>query len=227
VSKQEAGRCQPAPPCSSQAPRSALGSHPCVALSSAGAKGVFPVSVSLGVYRAGNGKRGFAGLPACLRRRRGRQAKGRRQELIAGGVPRDQSRGRELGQGGTQSCGAHTAELAQAPQGGGLGQSRQGLAHPLGGGWRRLRWGGSCFHDGQGQGGTGLGELERDVVAARSGAVLGGQGQLGASAPEVEIGVAPAVQFAGAAQGLAGAAGVGVFAGVVDQHHGQFCGASR
>ena len=39
--------------------RPVLGSLPSVALSSAGAKGVFPVSVPLGVYRAGNGKRQF------------------------------------------------------------------------------------------------------------------------------------------------------------------------
>ena len=39
--------------------RSALGSHPCVALSSAGAKGAFPVSVSFRVYRGGNGQRQF------------------------------------------------------------------------------------------------------------------------------------------------------------------------
>ena len=49
--------------------RSALGSLPSVALSSAGAKGGFPVSVALGVYRVGNGKRQF--------------------ELVASGVPDD------------------------------------------------------------------------------------------------------------------------------------------
>lgn len=37
-------------------PQSALGFHPWRALSSAGAKGLFPVSVSLGVYRVGKGK---------------------------------------------------------------------------------------------------------------------------------------------------------------------------
>jgi len=37
----------------------ALGSLSSVALSYTGAKGVFPVSVTLGVYRAGNGKRQF------------------------------------------------------------------------------------------------------------------------------------------------------------------------
>jgi hypothetical protein len=49
--------------------RPVLGSLPSVALSSAGAKRVFPVSVPLEVYRAGNGKRQF--------------------ELVASGVPHD------------------------------------------------------------------------------------------------------------------------------------------
>ena len=51
--------------------------------------------------------------------------------------------------------------------------------------------------------------------------MFGGQGQLGAFAAHIEIGVAPAVQFAGTAQGLARAAGLGVFAGVMNQHDGQ------
>ena len=51
--------------------------------------------------------------------------------------------------------------------------------------------------------------------------MLGGQGQLGTFAAQVEIGVAPAVEFAGPAQGLAGAAGLGVFADVMNQQDGQ------
>ena len=43
--------------CGSQGSRTALGSLPSVALSSAGAKVLFPVSVTLGGYRVGNGKR--------------------------------------------------------------------------------------------------------------------------------------------------------------------------
>src|SRR5664279_4321038 len=54
-----AGRFRPAAPCCLHVPRSALGSHPCVSLSSAGAKGGFPVSVSQGVYRVGKRKREF------------------------------------------------------------------------------------------------------------------------------------------------------------------------
>ena len=77
------------------------------------------------------------------------------------------------------------------------------------------------FQHCQGQGGARLSELERDMVPGRSGAMLGGQGQLGTFAAQVEIGVAPAVEFAGTAQGLAGAAGLGVFAGVVNQQDGQ------
>jgi hypothetical protein len=45
------------------------------------------------------------------------------------------------------------------------------------------------------------------------------QGQLGAFAAQVEVGVTPAVQFTGTAQGLPWAAGVGVFARVMNQDH--------
>jgi len=51
--------------------------------------------------------------------------------------------------------------------------------------------------------------------------MLGGQGQLGTLAPHIEIGVTPAVEFAGTAQGLARATGVRVFAGVMNQQDGQ------
>jgi len=59
------------------------------------------------------------------------------------------------------------------------------------------------------------------MVAGRRGAMFGGQGQLRAFTAQVEIGVSPAVQFTGTAQGLSGAAGVGVFAGVMHQQDGQ------
>ena len=55
----------------------------------------------------------------------------------------------------------------------------------------------------------------------RSGAMFGGQSQLGAFAAHVEIGVAPAMEFTGTAQGLARTAGVGVLAGVMNQEDGQ------
>ena len=51
--------------------------------------------------------------------------------------------------------------------------------------------------------------------------MLGGKSQLGTLAPHIEIGVTPAVEFAGTAQGLARAAGVGVFAGMMNQQDGQ------
>jgi len=51
--------------------------------------------------------------------------------------------------------------------------------------------------------------------------MFGGQRQLGALAPHIEVGVTPAVEFAGTAQGLARSAGVGVFAGMMDQQDGQ------
>ena len=60
------------------APDRLIESRPCVALSSAGAKRVFPVTVSVRVYRAGNGKGQF--------------------ELIAPGVTDDFTIGGEFGQ---------------------------------------------------------------------------------------------------------------------------------
>ena len=59
------------------------------------------------------------------------------------------------------------------------------------------------------------------MVPRGCGTVFGGQGQLGAFAAQVEVGVAPAVEFAGAAQGLSRAAGLGVLARVVNDHDGQ------
>ena len=73
--------------------QSALGFHPWRALSSAGAKRLFPVSVSLGVYRAGKGKGEI--------------------ELIAFGVAAQFSLLGQLFQSGAESFGANGAELAQ------------------------------------------------------------------------------------------------------------------
>jgi len=73
----------------------------------------------------------------------------------------------------------------------------------------------------QSEGRTGLGEVQWDVIVGRSGAMFGGECQLGALSAQVEIGVAPAVEFAGAALGLARTGGVGVLAGVMNQEHGQ------
>ena len=73
----------------------------------------------------------------------------------------------------------------------------------------------------QRQGRTGLGEVEGNVIAGSGGAMFGGEGQLGALAAQVEVGVAPAMEFAGTAQGLAGARGVGALAGVMDDDDGE------
>ena len=86
-------------------------------------EGGFPVSVSLGVLRAGKGN----GLvPGQL-------------ELVAAVVAGDDGLGGEFGQGGAERGGAHGAELAQALDGGGLGQLGQSLADTFGGG-RHGRW---------------------------------------------------------------------------------------
>lgn len=151
--------------------QAALGSHPCVALSSAGAKRAFPVSVSRGGYREGKGQREF--------------------ELVAARVPHDFAGGGELGQGGADGGGAHAAQFAQVLQGRGFRALRQGLAHALP--WRGGKVGlhRGAFRHRQGQGRARLGELEGDVVAGGSGAMLRGEGQLGAFAPHVEVGVPP------------------------------------
>ena len=162
---------------------------------------MFPVSVSLGVYRAGNGKRQF--------------------ELITSGVPHDFSLGGQFRQCRADGGGAHAAEFAQVVQRRRFLELSQGLTHPI----HRRGWRGGfddgMFQNRQSQSRARLSELERDMVLAGSGAMFGGQGQLGTLAPHIEIGVTPAVEFAGTAQGLAWAAGVGVFAGMMNQQDGQ------
>ena len=59
------------------------------------------------------------------------------------------------------------------------------------------------------------------MVLAGSRTMFGRQGQLGALAAHIEIGVTPSVEFAGTAHGLDRAAGVGVFAGMMNQQDGQ------
>ncbi len=129
--------------CGSQGSRSALGLRPRRALSSAGAKGVFPVSVSLGVYRAGNGKRQF--------------------ELITSGVPHDFSLGGQFRQSGTDGGGAHAAEFAQVVQRRRFLELSQGLTHPI----HRRGWRGGfddgMFQNRQSQRRARLSELERDM----------------------------------------------------------------
>ena len=162
---------------------------------------MFPVSVSLGVYRAGNGKRQF--------------------ELIASGVPHDFSLGGQFRQCRADSGGAHAAEFAQLVQRRWFLELSQSLTHPI----HRRGWHGGfddgTLQHGQGQSRARLSQLERDMVLAGSGAMLGGKSELGTLAPHIEIGVPPAVEFAGTAQSLARAAGVGVFAGMMNQQDGQ------
>src|SRR5437764_14724921 len=103
-------------------------------------------------------------------------------------------------QGRAKVGGAHAAKFTQVLKRGWLLEPDQDLTHPLD--WsewdvRLLRW---TFQNCQGQGGVRLRELEWDVVPAWCRPMFGGQGQGRAFAAQVEIGVAPAVQFAGAAQ---------------------------
>ena len=138
---------------------------------------MFPVSVSLGVYRAGNGKRQF--------------------ELIASGVPHDFARGGQFRQCRADGGGAHAAELAQLVQRCRFLELSQSLTHPIHRrGWRD-GFDDGMFQDRQSQSRARLSELERDMVLAGRGAMLRGESQLGALAAHIEIGVTPAVEFAG------------------------------
>ena len=164
---------------------------------------MFPVSISLGVYRAGKGKR--------------------QVELITFGIAAEFTLLGQLFQGGAERFGANSAEFAQLLHredrflelGQGGTDALDGSGFGFGLGARR------SFHHRQSQGRTGLSELERDMVLGRSGAMFGGQGQLASFAAHVEIGVAPAMEFTGTAQGLAWTAAVGVLARVMNQEDGQ------
>jgi hypothetical protein len=73
----------------------------------------------------------------------------------------------------------------------------------------------------QGQSPIPLNQLQRHVIDRGSGPVLGGKGELTSTATHVEIGVAPTVEFTGAAQSLSRTGGTGVFAGMMNQQHSQ------
>ena len=98
--------------------QSALGLRARRALSSAGAKGAFPVSVSLGVYRVGKGNEWIFKGEA---------------ELIASPIATDQPLFREFGQSRAEGRGFHSTELAQVLHGGGLLELCEDLAHSLNG----------------------------------------------------------------------------------------------
>ena len=73
----------------------------------------------------------------------------------------------------------------------------------------------------QSQGGTFFFERQGHWIQGRGGAVFGKKPELIALSSEVKIRVAPTVQFAGTAQSLAGARGVGVLAGMMNQENCQ------
>ena len=64
-----------------------------------------------------------------------------------------------------------------------------------------------------------VGEFDLDVVEARGGAMLDGHEDLPVAAAQVEVAVAPGVQFAASAQGLPRPCGA-AFPGMVDEQHG-------
>ena len=64
-----------------------------------------------------------------------------------------------------------------------------------------------------------LGEFERDGGHGGSCAVLDREGEIIAIAAEIEVGVAPGVEFGGSSQSLAGPDVAGALLGVVDEEH--------
>ena len=141
--------------------------------------------------------------------------------LVAASVMNDFAVGGELGQGGADFSGANATDFLQLLNRDRLPNLGERLAHPFRWGGRSVRLNRGVFHHPQGHARARFGELKWDVISGRGGAMFGGQGQLGAFAASVEIGVAPAVEFAGTPQGLARSAGLGVFAGVMNHHDGQ------
>jgi len=67
---------------------------------------------------------------------------------------------------------------------------------------------------------TVLVKLEREAVMRGGGAMLDGKLELITATVEIEIGIAPAMQIAGTAEGLAGPVFAGGFSGMVDKQHG-------
>ena len=141
--------------------------------------------------------------------------------MVAARVAVDLAALGQLRQRRTEGGGADPAAFSQGVNRDRLLGLRQSLADALDrGGWG-IDFHAARFDDGEGQVRSGRRELEGDMILGGSGAMLGGEGQLGTFAAQVEVGVAPAMEFAGTAEGLAGAAGVGVFAGMVHQKDGQ------
>ena len=128
-SKNRAGlRRSPPGLCCLQAPDRRSGCVPAEPYPPLEQSAVFPVSVSLGVYRAGNGKRGLE------------------FELVAAVVVANEfALVGEFGQGGADGGGAQAAELAQLLNGDGFLELGQGATNPMSHrrGWRvRLASGG-------------------------------------------------------------------------------------
>ena len=145
----------------------------------------------------------------------------RQFELISLGIAVDQTLLGELSQAGAKGGGADAAESAQLLDRGRLGELSQGLADPFQGGEGVLRRRRGRFDQRESPGRTALSQLQRDLILRSGPAMFGRENQLGGTTAQVEVGVAPAVQFAGAAQGLSGTSGMAIFPGVMDQQDGQ------
>jgi hypothetical protein len=105
-------------------------------------------------------------------------------------------------EGGAESGSPHAAEATKGMERQRALLSQECLTDAFRGGKhggfvRRQR----CLRIQDGEGGVRafIGQVKGDVVLRRSGAVLGGEGEPFADAAEIEIGIAPSVEVAGAA----------------------------
>jgi hypothetical protein len=171
-------------------------------------------------------------LPACCRGcgKRKREFGGRQQDCREPGSTSgkaialvglgDAAGGGEGGRSLVEAGGADAAHAAQLGEGKRADRPGERCCDALvDRGWRgclrRAR-----FDHRERQGIGALREFERDGGDGGSGAVLDRESELIAVAAEIEVGVAPGMEFGGSARGLAGADVAGALLGVVDDDDG-------
>jgi hypothetical protein len=116
-------------------------------------------------------------------------------------------------------AGAHAGDMAQLALSEGSGALSQDLFDALQSGWLDPIGGLSRFavDEGKREHGWIGAEHELQPVLARCGAILDGEVEALTLSAQIEVGVAPGVQFRGSAQRLAAALVVGTLAGVVHE----------
>jgi hypothetical protein len=142
--------------------------------------------------------------------------------LVTTGNTEDQALANQIGQGVAKGGGAHGTEFAQLFHRNGAIEAGQGFSDTVG--WTERAGGGRvqrASKDFQSQSRTVLSQLDGKGIGGGGGTVFSGEGESILLSAQVEVGVAPAVEFARSAQGLSGPGTTGILAGVVHDHHGE------